>query len=614
MKITLLKSLATIGAFLYFGIVQAQEVSGTVSDAQGPLPGATVVEKGTTNGTQTDFGGNYTITVGEGATLVFSYIGYKATEVEVGGQATVNATLSEDATALDEVVIIGYGSTTVKDATGSVSAVTAKDFNGGIIASPEQLIQGKTAGVNIQQTSGEPGAGVTVNIRGSNSVRANNNPLFVVDGVPLLGDNVEAEGGSAQGSSTVGNPLNFLNPNDIESISILKDASATAIYGTRGSNGVVIITTKSGRGSAGGVFEYSSNLSVSTPVRQFELLDRDDYLAAVTQFGGSAAANDFGANTDWQDVVTRTTGSINQNLSYSQNYGSGNIRATFGYQKQFGIVEKSDFERITGRINWSQRFLDDKLRVGVQASVARLNTGKPPIEGEAGFRGDILGAAYSANPTAPNSSTFGGLGTQINPANYLAESQNETNTNRYLLNGSLEYDFTPELTGKVNLGYDRSDSENSSAISSDILNFQGISGFGSGIFNTLENRNETLEITLAYKKDFGNVKVDAVAGYAYQEFRTFGRNAVARGFSTTDLNEMGQDLRATVEEAQASIPNADNLDQFFYDINSTELQLRFNEEGNTTGTSPFIFSRSVTALNADLFDFTSELQSFFARA
>ena len=184
-----------LGAFLCFGLVKAQTVSGTVSDANGPLPGASVLVKGTTNGTQTDFDGNYTLNNVEGAaTLVFSYIGYKTQEIAVNGQSSIDITLAEDAQALDEVVIIGYGQTTVKDATGAVSAVTSEDFNKGVISSPEQLIQGKTAGVQIAQGSGEPGSGVAIRIRGTSSVRSNNNPLFVVDGVPLPSGDTSSEG------------------------------------------------------------------------------------------------------------------------------------------------------------------------------------------------------------------------------------------------------------------------------------------------------------------------------------------------------------------------------------------------------------------------------------
>ena len=246
MKLKLLKSFLLFGTFLCFGLASAQEVSGTVSDASGPLPGASVVVKGTTNGAQTDFDGNFTISdVDASAVLVFSYIGYKTQEVAVGNQTTLNIMMEEDAQALQEVVIIGYGTTTVKDATGAVSAVTSEDFNGGVISSPEQLIQGKTAGVQISQGSGEPGSGVAIRIRGTSSVRSNNDPLFVVDGVPLPSGGSSSEGTDiGVGSSSARNPLSFLNPNDIESMSILKDASSTAIYGSRGANGVVIITTK----------------------------------------------------------------------------------------------------------------------------------------------------------------------------------------------------------------------------------------------------------------------------------------------------------------------------------------------------------------------------------
>ena len=616
MKITLLRSIvAWSGAFLCFGLAKAQTVSGTVSDVNGPLPGASVLVKGTTNGTQTDFDGNYTLNdVGDSATLVISYIGYTTEEIAVNGQTTINVVLQEDAQALDEVVIIGYGTTTVKDATGSVAAVTSEEFNQGVIASPEQLIQGKTAGVNIAQTSGEPGAGIQVNIRGANSVRANNNPLFVVDGVPLFGQNVDATGSSGTGgddTSAVGNPLNFLNPNDIESISILKDASATAIYGSRGANGVVIITTKEGKGGAGGVFEFSSNLSISTPVRQYDLLDRETFLQAITDSGGNAAGVDFGANTDWQEVILRTAASTTQNLAYSQNYGSGNIRATFGYQKQLGVVERSDFERISGRINWNQRFLDDKLKIGVQGTISRTNRSQPPLQGNAGFRGDIIGAAYSANPTIPNNASADPGGGLLNPANYLASTSNLTNTNRYLINGSAEYSFTSELTGKVNLGYDKSDSENLSVLSGELLNINGISNIGAGTFNSRELENTLLEATLNYRKEFDNSNLDAIVGFAYQEFRTFGFNSAGRGFGSVDLNKMGVDLIQSVNDARATVDGS--FQQFYYAPNLTGLTINRLFPSSATDNIGFQFNRGVQSLVYDNFDNTDELQSFFGR-
>ncbi len=612
MKITLLKGFVLVGALLCLGFAQAQEITGNISDANGPLPGASVVEKGTTNGTQTDFDGNFTISVGENATLVISYIGYSTTEVAVNGRSSIDVTLAEDAEALDEVVIIGYGTTTVKDATGSVTSVTAKDFNGGVISSPEQLIQGKTAGVNIQQSSGEPGAGMSVNIRGSNSVRANNNPLFVVDGVPLSGDNTSPEGDSGLGATAVRNPLNFLNPSDIMSISILKDASATAIYGSRGANGVVIITTKSGKAAGDGVFEFSTSLSIATPAEEYDLLNRSEFLSAVTQFGGDAGAVDFGADTNWQDVITRSTASTNNNLSYSRNYGKGHVRATFGYQKQFGVVEKTDLERITGRINITQRFLDDKLTLRFSGTISRVNDETAPLSATAGFRGDILGASYSANPTWPASPSFTDGGTQILPANLLAFSQNRTNTDRFLLNGSAEYQFTSELTGKVNVGYDNSESENVSVISSDVQNLNGIEGVGFGVYNTLERENKLMEATLNYKKEFENSSLDVLVGYSFQDFQSSGRNAQGRGFQTKELNQMGDDLRATVKGAENTISGS--FQQFFYGTNSTGLAVNRLFPSVVAGEEVgFDFAKKVSAMTADAFDNKDELQSFFGR-
>jgi len=392
MKITLLRSLLLVGAFLCFGWAQAQEVSGTVSDASGPLPGASVVVKGTTNGTQTDFDGNYTLDgVDSNAVLVFSYIGYSTQEVPVNGRSTINVVLEEDAQALDEVVIIGYGQTTVKDATGAVAAVTSDEFNGGVINSPEQLIQGKTAGVNVQQVSGEPGAGIQINIRGANSVRANNNPLFVVDGVPLFGQNTDASGDTGDGATEVGNPLNFLNPNDIESMSILKDASATSIYGSRGANGVVIITTKKGNPGRPKV-----TANVQTGIANITLDDRNrppnspEYLELMREGlinSGRAAdvaeANeiivdniaDTTVNTNWFDELTRQGNTTQANLSVS----GGDQRTTYyisaGYFDQDGVILASDFRRLSGKLGLNTQATDWlKFEVNVSANQQRLNT------------------------------------------------------------------------------------------------------------------------------------------------------------------------------------------------------------------------------------------------
>lgn len=612
MKITLLKSLLLFSAFLVVNALQAQTVSGTVSDSNGPLPGASVVVKGTTNGTQTDFDGNYTLNdVDSGATIVFSYIGYSTQEIAVGGQTTINVTLQEDAQALDEVVIIGYGQTTIKDATGAVAAVTSEDFNGGVIASPEQLIQGKTAGVQITQTSGEPGAGVELRIRGTNSVRSNNNPLFVVDGVPLAGDDTSANGqDTGFGSAGSRNPLNFLNPADIESISVLKDASATAIYGSRGANGVVIITTKSGR-AGGGNFEFSSQLSISSPANEYDLLSAGDYLRAVGDFGGNVANANFGSNTDWQDVVTRTVASQNQNLSWSNNYGDGNIRATFGYGKQFGVVENSSLERLTGRLNWSHRFFDNKLTLNLQATVSRVNDEAPPVSGSAGFRGDLLGAAYSANPTWPNNANFNPqVGLPV-PSNVLENTQSVSNTDRFLGNFSAEYAFTPELKGKVTFGYDTSESTRYSMTNANIIGLDnGSAGNGRGNVNDINVENRLLEATLNYTKEFENSNLDVLVGYSFQDFGREGRNVQGWGFSTTNLDNMGTDLENSANTIESSISGS--YQQYGIGTNQSEIFVnRLFPSVQTDFIAPEQIA--VRSIFADTFDFTDELQSFFGR-
>ncbi|MEQ5790304.1 SusC/RagA family TonB-linked outer membrane protein [Muricauda sp. NFXS6] len=613
MKITLLRSFLLLGAFLCFGLVKAQTVSGTVSDANGPLPGASVLVKGTTNGTQTDFDGNYTLNdVEDTATLVFSYIGYKTVEIAVNGQSSIDVSLEEDAQALDEVVIIGYGQTTVKDATGSVAAVTSEEFNGGVIASPEQLIQGKTAGVQITQASGEPGAGMNLRIRGSNSIRSNNNPLFVVDGIPLSGESTTPSGGDViNGSNATRNPLNFINPNDIESMSILKDASATAIYGSRGANGVVIITTKSGKTGQGGVWEFNSNLSISSPANEYDLFNRDEFLSATAEIRGQANADaaDYGSNTDWQDYITRTVASQNQNLSYSRNYGSGNVRATFSYGKQFGVIEKSAQERITGRINASQRFLDDKLRLTLQASLSRVNDDAPPISGTSGASGNLIGAAYAANPTWPASPSFFLEGNQLNPANYLASWQSVTKTNRALINVSAEYDILDELTAKVSVGYDDSEADAITSISADANNFNRVTGNGQTAFNNLNASSQLLEATLNYQKDFDNSSLDVIVGYSFQDFRRRGFNSQGWRAPTSDLNAMGELLIEDVNSIRNSIDGP--YQQAGFAPNGTFVNsINPFDESAELGIS----SGQYTSVWIDTFDNTDELQSFFARA
>ena len=604
MKNSLLKKPLLILMLLIGSISYGQSVKGVVSDADGSLPGVSITIQGTTTGVQTDFDGNYTISAKQGDVLVYNYLGYKTEQRTVGSEAVINVTMTQDATELDEIVVIGYGSTTVKDATGAVASVKAGDFNQGVISSPEQLIQGKTAGVQIASASGEPGAGIAIRIRGSNSIRSNNNPLFVVDGIPLSDEStVPSSGGVVDGGDSARNPLSFINSSDIESISVLKDASATAIYGSRGSNGVIIITTKSGKNSRGGVFEFSSNISFSDPANRYDLFNADQYRSNFTTVTGNQVPtfDDAGGNTDWQNVIMRSTVSSNTNFTYSNSYDKGNLRASFSYADQNGILEKSGQERISGRINATQFFLEDKLKLNVQSSFARVNDEVPLVSGGAGASGNIIGAAYAALPTWPNDSNFFLEGNRLNPANMLANYDATTETDRLLLNASLEYSITDNLTAKVNLGYDTSDSNASSLVTGKYNNSGRITGNGQASYNTLEVTSNLVEFTMNYNKDFENSNLDATLGSSFQDFRR-------QGFSSQGWGIGGASSLASItSELQSGVSGS--YQQFGYDSNSSFVN-RLSPFNNSDVLSA---GSSFSSLWLDTFDNTDELQSFFGR-
>ena len=604
MKNSLLKKPLLIVMLLIGSLTFGQSIKGVVTDADGSLPGVSITIKGTTTGVQTDFDGNYAINASQGDVLVFSYLGYTTEERSVGSQNVINVTMIQDRSELDEIVIIGYGSTTIKDATGAVASVKAGDFNQGVISSPEQLIQGKTAGVQIASASGEPGAGIAIRIRGSNSIRSNNNPLFVVDGIPLSDEStVPSSGGVVDGGDSARNPLSFINSSDIESISVLKDASATAIYGSRGSNGVIIITTKSGKNSRGGVFEFSSNLSFSDPANRYDLFNADQYRSNFTTVTGNQVPtfDDAGGNTDWQNVIMRSTVSSNTNFTYSNSYDKGNLRASFSYADQNGILEKSGQERISGRINATQFFLEDKLKLNVQSSFARVNDEVPLVSGGAGASGNIIGAAYAALPTWPNDSNFFLEGNRLNPANMLANYDATTETDRLLLNASLEYSITDNLTAKVNLGYDTSDSNASSLVTGEYNNSGRITGNGQASYNTLEVTSNLVEFTMNYNKDFENSNVDATLGSSFQDFRR-------QGFSSQGWGIGGASSLASItSELQSGVSGS--YQQFGYDSNSSFVN-RLSPFNNSDVLSA---GSSFSSLWLDAFDNTDELQSFFGR-
>ncbi|WP_311195983.1 SusC/RagA family TonB-linked outer membrane protein [Antarcticibacterium sp. 1MA-6-2] len=610
MKNNYLKICFFLFAVFSFGFIQAQgTVSGTVTDGTMPIPGVNIIVQGTTNGTTTDFDGNYTLNnVPDDAVLVFSFLGYGSQEVLVNGRQTINVTMQEDAAALSEVVVIGYGQTTVRDATSAVATVTSEDFNRGVVASPEELIQGRTAGLQVTTTSGEPGGGVNIRIRGTTSVRGGNDPLFVVDGVPLSGDDVSAGGGDVGfGSSSPKNPLNFLNPQDIESMSVLKDASATAIYGSRGANGVVIITTKSGRGMDGR-FDYSTNLGVATQANKYDLLNREEWLEAYAETGLDPEPLDYGGDTDWQDEITRTAFTQEHNLAYSSSYNQGNYRVSLGYSDLMGIVENSSMERLSGRLNVNHRMFDDRLKFSLQTSISRINDERAPISNNAGSEGDLLGATYMITPTSPSDPDF--YEGQINPNGLLKYTLDETETDRFLINFSTDYTILEGLSAKLNLGYDKADSYRGFGISGDVVGIgSAVPGNGRAQINEIESTNKLMEITLNYELPFENSKLDALVGYSYQEFDRKGINAQGWGFQDMNMGTMINNLQGARDVLEGNIQGS--YQQYGYDTNGFFVNRLFPDIATDRPTAPT--GLNVNAVAGDTFHTTDELQSFFGR-
>lgn len=593
MKITLLKSLLLLGAFVCFGVAKAQTVSGTVSDASGPLPGASVVVKGTTNGTQTDFDGNYTLNdVAADAVIVFSYIGFSTQEVPVNGQTTINIVLQEDASELDEVVVVGYGTTTKRSTVGAVESVKAEEFNKGVIVNPQQLIQGKTAGVQISATSGEPGAAINVRVRGTASVRSANNPLFVIDGVPLSGGNTSpGTAGGADADSDIGtsgslDPLSFLNPNDIASIDILQDAASTAIYGSRGANGVVLITTK--KGTAGrSILEFSSTVSVGWVPNQPDVLSREQFLDAQNILSGGQFV-DSGGNSDSNDLIYRTSFTQNYNLAYGGGNENGDYRISFGYQDQEGEVADSYFDRLTARFNATQRFFDDKLKISTQATISNIEAQRPPVTNNPNARGDLISSAIGFAPDqdfrGDGSRAQGFIGgffqpsaERRNPDALLELTRSASSTLRALINVSAQYKITDNLTLNTLIGLDKSTSSAYTAASRNFNSGQTLDR-GRAELGELDLTNSTWESYLNYNKSFGDDVLDMVLGHSYQEFVTESITLFGAGFETTDLFLMVNNIARAQDFVANTSSERDELQSFFFRTNYS-LNNKFNFSG-----------------------------------
>ena len=528
-----LKALLTllVGLFLSIGAFAQQiAVKGHVKDTTGePVIGANVLVKGTTNGTITDFDGNFMLNVPKDAILSVSFVGYKSAEVKAA--STVMVTLEDDSQVLDAVVVIGYGSVKKNDMTGSVTAIKPDKLNKGLITNAQDMMTGKIAGVSVISKGGAPGEGATIRIRGGSSLTAENDPLIVIDGLAM--DNKGVKG--------LANPLSMVNPNDIESFTVLKDASATAIYGSRASNGVIIITTKKGQAGARPTISYDGNVSVSTVKSTVDVMDGDQFRSFIKDIWGedSEAYSKLGnANTDWQKEIFRPAVSTDHNLTISGGLKNMPYRVSFGYTNQNGIVKTSKFERYTASVSLAPSFFEDHLKVNANL--------KGMIAKNRYADGSAVGSAVSFDPTQSvrsddpyhqyyfdgyfqwntdasslNDDTWKRTFNSNAPGNPVAllEEKDDRAISKSLI-GNLELDykfhFFPDLHAHVNGGMDLSTGKQYTDVSpySSTNNYYGSYGW-----EQKDKYNLSLNAYLQYSKDFTDKhRFDVMAGYEWQHF------------------------------------------------------------------------------------------------
>lgn len=534
-----------VGLLFSVGLnAQTITVSGVVSDPSGePLIGASILAQGTTVGTSTNIDGEYTINVAPDATLVVSYVGYDTQNVPVDGRTSINVTMQENSVMLNEVVAIGYGTVKKSDATGSVAVIKPDEIEAGLATSVQDMLVGQTPGVVVTQAGGPEGGG-TIRIRGGSSLNASNDPLIVVDGVPL----------SNAGMGGLGNSLGMISPENIESMTILKDASATAIYGSRASNGVIIITTKKGK-SGKPTVNFAANLYVNTARKTWKVLDANQFRSLLESRGMDAALAATGdANTDWQDEVLRTTVSSDYSLSVGGTAGWLPYHAEISYTNNNGIIKTSKMDRVTMGFNLSPKFFDNHLSVNanVKGYYIRNNFGdagalssaisfdpthpvrsnEPIVSGNSGFQ-----YLYNGYYEVHNNGTLND-NAALNPMGLLEQRDNHANV--YRSNGNLQLDyslhFLPDLHLNLNLGYDVVKSNlvdnwaaNSATAYKNHEHYGGAYNFDQYQFRS----NTLLNFYLNYKKEVESIysNFDVTAGYDWQRFYNDGHYTGANGNS-----------------------------------------------------------------------------------
>jgi TonB-dependent starch-binding outer membrane protein SusC len=556
-------------------LAQDRVVTGKVTDSKdgSPVVGASVQPKGSKTGTSTAADGTYRLTVPSGInTLVVSSAEFVRQEIDISsGKPVVDVSLTASAAGLSEVVVIGYGTARKKDLTGSVASVQAKDFNKGVYTSPDQLIQGKAAGVLVINNTGQPGGSTTVRIRGSSSIRSGNQPLFVLDGVPLSGGSARPGGQGRSVGNDGGNPLNYINPNDIASIEILKDASATAIYGSRGANGVVIINTKRGKSGVPSL-DVSASTGVSNVLKKLEVLDAGEYKQALQDAGLSSG--NFNGNVDAFDEISRTALTQNYNTAVSGGTENGRYRLSVGYLDQEGIIKTSQLKKITANLTSSFKFLESKkLGLDFNVLVTQTNEQIAPVSAFVGFEGNVISQALQWNPTHPlikpgtdSAWVQHGLGsTTINPLATLAYYEDRAKVNTIVASIAPSYKITNDLEYKFLYSVNRQVGTRKGQINR-LINEQGIEGRGAAFVRNQEQTNTQLTNTLNYNKQItSDININAVIGHEWLTYDTKGGGMFGQDFPNVGLKYY--DMIGVSSQSSRTI--------FNFDDPSTDLQSYF---------------------------------------
>ncbi len=524
---------------------QGKTVTGKVTDSKdgSPVPNASVTIKGTNLGTTTDAGGNFRIAVENNAVLVITSVGFGSTEVEVGTQTQLTIQLISTQGTLNEVVVVGYGTQRKRDLTGAVATVSAKDFVKGALQTPEQLIAGKVAGVQITPNGGAPGSGSRIRIRGGASLNASNDPLIVIDGVPV-------DNGGISGAT---NPLNLINPNDIETFTILKDPSSAAIYGSRASNGVILITTK--KGKKGKIkLNFSAQAFVQTASNRVDVLSADEVRTIVNTPPVPSQALLLGKeSTDWQDEIYRNALGQDYNLSATGAIAEGKLpfRLSGGYLNQDGILKTGNFKRITASLNLNPSFFNNKLKVDLNLKGART-TNAFANEG-------AIGNAITFDPTKPiksGSARYGGywewtdpdgLPTQLsnrNPVGLLNLRENTSEVYRSIGNIQFDYQipFVKGLRANLNLGYDVSKGSGTNIVSDSAADNYRRKGVNNPYYQS--RTNKLVDFYFNYAQNFKSInsRVDFTAGTGYQDFEFYSFNHPDRRYNGDTVPGSKQDF------------------------------------------------------------------------